>query len=1429
MNTQRNLRSFLPASRPLRITLIYAFLAAGWIYASDALLGLFMSDAALVSKIATAKGWVFVAITSALLYLVVRNPPLRDAAGAVATADDAEPETAGAFSMWPPLLIFFVFAGLVALTGFAIYTSIARAARVEAEEKLEAIADLKLGQLSDWMDERRDNAERASHDPFMAAEVESWLARGAPEDETAHLLLSRMEVLRAVHGWSTVFLVDGRGEVVLDASRREEHSSASPELAREAMRTKETVFWDFHREEQHGRPQVEFAFFAPLLIGHGDETRATGVVVMEMIADQYLYPLIARWPLPSKSGETLLVRRDGDSVLYLNELRHRKGSALSLRLPLSAKDLIASKAILGGTSSMEGVDYRGVPVLACARKVPATPWLLIAKLDLQEVHGPVLRSGRLVALFGLVLVIAAGLATAFWLRQQRAVALVRQYRAQRERAALAKHLDYLTRYANDMILLLDEDGLILDANERAVAAYGYSRAELLASNIRILRGAKTLESFEKQWTTTRQQGGAVFETTHRRKDGSEFPVEVSSRAIEVEGATLRQSIVRDISERKQAERKIVRLSNLYAARSRMNQAIVRGGQRDELLHEICHVAVEYGHLKFAWIGLVEEATGLVKPAALYGDHGGYLDDIHVSIDPSVPSGRGPTGIAIRERKSQVLNDFFADPSTMPWREAAARAGFHASAAGPLIVGGKAIGALNVYADEPGFFDAQTIGLLEEMTDDVGFALENLEKEELRLAAEEALRESEEKYRLLFNNERDAIAVVDGESTRILEANEAFSQLSGYTNEEAKQLYVRDVSADAEGSKRSIKNVLVHGVERVPARRFRRKDGSEIWVELGLNSFVWRGRQLVTSIIRDITDKKKAEESALLWAKVLEDSAEGIVITDADRRILTVNKAFSTLTGYSPQEIIGADPRILKSGRHDAAFYHVLWRTIRESGQWQGEIWNRKKNGELYLEWLSITAVRNAEGQLTHYVGIFSDITERKESADRIQFLASHDSLTALPNRLLMNDLIRQAVAASRRKETMLALLFLDLDRFKTINDSLGHSVGDGLLQRVAERLTDCVREGDTVARLGGDEFLVMLPELTRSPDAAVVADKIITAMRAQVVVDGHELTITASIGISIYPHDGADVATLIKNADAAMYHAKERGRNNYQFFTPDMNARAFESLSMEMSLRGALERSEFTLHYQPQVDTGSGRIVGVEALIRWQHRDLGSVSPARFIPVAEEHGLIVSIGEWVLRSACSQVRRWLDEGLPAVPVAVNMSAVQFRQSDLAKRVAAILAECGIAPRYLELELTESIIMREAEQAIAVLQELSQMGVSLSIDDFGTGYSSLSYLRRFPIHKLKIDRSFVSDITTNPDAAAIATAIIGMGRSLKLRVIAEGVETAEQLAFLQSHQCDELQGFLLGRPIEAEDFSELLRSGRPLIADEELRAFARGPA
>jgi diguanylate cyclase (GGDEF)-like protein/PAS domain S-box-containing protein len=593
---------------------------------------------------------------------------------------------------------------------------------------------------------------------------------------------------------------------------------------------------------------------------------------------------------------------------------------------------------------------------------------------------------------------------------------------------------------------------------------------------------------------------------------------------------------------------------------------------------------------------------------------------------------------------------------------------------------------------------------------------------------------------------------------------------------------------------------------------RRRDGSLYHLDLSVSEINFDGHPSYIGIMRDISERKRSEKELGLATKIFENIGEATVVTDAENNIVSVNPAFTEITGYAAKEVIGKNPRIMGSGRHDKEFFRSMWAAILDTGHWQGEIWDRRKNGDIYPKWLSISVVRDKPGgQIRNYIAIFSDITERKEAEKRIQFMAHYDALTGLPNRILLHDRLAHDISHAARSHKQVALLFLDLDRFKTINDSLGHNVGDLLLQSVAERLKECLRSGDTVARLGGDEFVVILPDLQEADYAATVARKILECVAAPHAVGGHELSTTASIGISVYPHDGSDRETLVKNADIAMYKSKEAGRNNYLFFTEEMNDRAEERLAMENSLRHALEREEFMLYFQPQVNSATGRIIGAEALIRWRHPSLGMVMPGTFIPIAEESGLIVAIGEWVLREACRQNRAWQMAGLPAVPVAVNLSAVQFRQKNLVEIVADTLRQTGLAPRHLELEITESSIIQNVETAINTLHELKAMGVLISIDDFGTGYSNLGYLKRFPIDKLKIDQSFVRDLTTSPDDATIVRLVINMAKSLQLKVIAEGVETREQLDFLSEHQCEEAQGYYFSRPVPEEDFKLMLKA------------------
>ncbi|MBI3903860.1 MAG: EAL domain-containing protein [Nitrosomonadales bacterium] len=564
--------------------------------------------------------------------------------------------------------------------------------------------------------------------------------------------------------------------------------------------------------------------------------------------------------------------------------------------------------------------------------------------------------------------------------------------------------------------------------------------------------------------------------------------------------------------------------------------------------------------------------------------------------------------------------------------------------------------------------------------------------------------------------------------------------------------------------------------------------------------------LADSLQKNVTQVRKGEEQLKLSAQVFVSSMEAIVITDAGNNIIQVNKAFTEITGYSPEEVIGKNPRVLKSGRHDQEFYRDMWDALLRTGSWQGEVMDRRKSGEIYPKWLAISVVRDGAGAIRNYIALFSDITERKASYERIQYLAHFDALTHLPNRTLLNDRVELAIAGAKRDQRRLAVIFLDLDRFKNVNDSLGHHVGDLLLQAVAERLKNCVRESDTISRLGGDEFVVLLNGILDQNDAVNVAQKVLNTLSNPFDLEGHEVRIGASLGISIYPDNGPDSSELFKNADAAMYDAKKNGRNNFRLFSTPMNNETLEQISLENDLWRALKNKEFILHYQPQIDILTGKVIGAEALIRWQHPDKGLIPPVRFIPIAEENGLIAPIGEWVLNEACAQNKKWQDEGLIKIPVAVNLSALQFHQKNIKETIACALHDSGLEPGYLELEITESVTMKEVETTVRTLNEIKLMGVLISIDDFGTGYSSLSYLKRFPIDKLKVDRSFVRDLISDPDDAAIVRSIIGMGHGLRLKVIAEGVETAEQLAFLRESRCDEIQGYYFSHPLGAQDFA-----------------------
>ncbi|MCB1932399.1 MAG: EAL domain-containing protein [Candidatus Accumulibacter sp.] len=567
---------------------------------------------------------------------------------------------------------------------------------------------------------------------------------------------------------------------------------------------------------------------------------------------------------------------------------------------------------------------------------------------------------------------------------------------------------------------------------------------------------------------------------------------------------------------------------------------------------------------------------------------------------------------------------------------------------------------------------------------------------------------------------------------------------------------------------------------------------------------------------DLTVERAFTERQRLHAAALESTRDGVIVTDLAGAIISVNAAFCEITGYAAAEVIGQNPRLLQSGRHDRAFYQALWASLLDSGHWQGELWNRRANGEIYPQWATLSVVNDDAGRPSHYVCVFTDLTKLKRSERLADRLAHYDPLTALPNRLLLHSLLQHALDRAHREGGRAALLLVNLDQFKSVNESLGHLLGDELLLAVAVRLNARLRQEDTFGRLAADEFAAVLEGTQAAEHAESAARDLLAALAAPfVLTDGHEAYVRASVGISLFPQDGATANDMLRNATAATQRAKDRGGNQCALYTGELGQGALERLETENALRRASSQDELRLHYQPKVDLANGMIVGAEALLRWQRPDVGLVPPASFIPLAERTGLIVPIGTWVIDEACRQVRAWIDAGLPAVKVAVNVSARQFASGELESVLSAAFSRHAVEPGMFGLELTESMLMASPEQAIERLLRLRALGVSLSLDDFGTGYSSLSYLSRFPVDELKIDRSFVEDIVSDPNAANIATSVIALAHRMQLKVVAEGVETDAQLGYLRQNRCDQMQGYLFSKPVPADDFARLIGEGRSL--------------
>lgn len=1102
------------------------------------------------------------------------------------------------------------------------------------------------------------------------------------------------------------------------------------------------------------------------------------------------------------------------------------------------------------------------------------------------------------------------------------------------------------------------DYRIEQVNQTLCDLFGYSREELIARTLADITHPEDLQIDLEQARLL--AAGEIdcyqMEKRYLRKDGRILWGYLTVRLMK--SADGRPSnflpMLVDITERKAAEACSRRLTRLYAALGRSKQAIMLGRDREELFPAICRIAIEDGGMKMAWIGEHDPASQRVVPIASHGEGLDYLDGIVISSRADSPAGRGPAGIALRENRVFLCQDFPNDPVTSAWHERGRRFGWGSAASFPIEYNDQPSYVLNVYSAQPAAFDEDAVDLLREMTTDIAFALLQFDREAERKEAVSALLASEKKYRTLVDNLHEGIWVIDKDAHTTF-VNPRMAGMLGFTEEE---MIARPLTAfmDARGLEICQRNLAARrhrdGLEQQDFE-FLRKDGARIYASVAATPLHDENSDYVGMLagVMDITERRKVEETlrqsvaeiedlynrapcgylsldrdgvfvrindtALSWlgytseeaigkmkftdlisvesrrifeksfsrliargwlrdlefemsrkdgttfpvllsatvirdangnylksratlydmserkqsedqlrklSSVIEQSHSAVLIANVNSEIEYCNPKFYQLTGYAPDEVIGQNPRLLQSGDTPHQVYQELWKSLLAGETWRGELLDRKKDGESYWCLQTVTPIKNERGEITHYVSISEDISERKHSEEVIQRLAYFDPLTQLPNRSLFRDRLTQAILQAQRSGLSFALMYLDLDHFKNINDTLGHVIGDKLLKAVADRIKSQLRASDTIARLGGDEFAVIVFNIRQAQDSGRIAEQLIGAFSEPFVLEGHELFVTPSIGISLYPSDSCEAENLIKAADIAMYRAKERGRSNYQFFTPDMNALSLERLKLENGLRRALERDELLLHYQPKIDLANGNIIGAEALIRWQHPELGMIPPAKFIPIAEESGLIKPIGEWVLRTAIRQGKAWQDMGLPPMRIAVNLSSVQFRKSALTETVLGILQETGLSPCWVELEVTETMVMESPEQAAATLNALKSLGLWISIDDFGTGYSSLSYLKRFPVDTLKIDRSFVKDVTTDPDDAAIVKAIIGLAASLHMRVIAEGVENEQQFDFLREHQCDEIQGYYFSPPVPADDFVHLLQQKRGYDSNDSARTW-----
>jgi diguanylate cyclase (GGDEF)-like protein/PAS domain S-box-containing protein len=963
------------------------------------------------------------------------------------------------------------------------------------------------------------------------------------------------------------------------------------------------------------------------------------------------------------------------------------------------------------------------------------------------------------------------------------------------------------------------------ADERTLARI--KSAERWASTLRlvvILCVSLFLLSLWRAYSCLRRILGAPVETLYRgivRLGSGDFaePIVVhdaSRDSIQAWLGETHEKLARLEQARYRAEVQSRRVNQLYAALSQFNQAIVRSASEDELFARICRDAVRHGGMRCAWVGMLDPSGSKLLPVAAYGDSAELL--MALELDLTAEQGLRATRSAVKHGKPCWSQDALNDAGPTPCCESLPGCNWKSCAALPMHRAGRIVGAVTLYSDQSETFDTEERALLSEMAEDLDFALDNFMRAEKAYQTQAELAESRKLLQTIIDTAPTRIFWKDRDS-RYLGANPLFARDAGLACPEDLiglddfQLVWREQAAQYRADDRE---VMETGMSKLSfGERQTTPEGKVIWIKTSKVPLRdAKGNTVgVLGIYQDITEEKRTE-TALLRSQTFLERAQAVAkigswyldITHGD---LEWSEETYRMFGIPPDQAVTYEDFLAKIHPEDRALVDSAWQAaLRGESPYHVEHRILVGNETCWVEERAELEF-DQSGHCIAGIGTVQDITERKQHEERINFLANYDGLTGLPNRLQLDEHLRNALSLARRNRDSLALMFLDLDHFKDINDTLGHRVGDALLVRLAQRLREILRQEDTLARLGGDEFILLLPA-TDALGATQVAQKIQQAFAETFFIDPYRLSLSASIGIALYPEDGTDMEALFKNADTAMYRAKQEGRRAFRFFTEEMQAGVLRKLQIINGLRDAERNAELSLMFQPQIALADRTVIGCEALLRWNHRDLGPVPPGEFIPIAEESGLILGIGEWVLRHAARQARIWRDAGLPPLIVSVNLSFGQLRHGDLAELVTRILEEENVPPDWLELELTEGVAMTNPQASIETMELLNQLGVRLAIDDFGTGYSSLSYLKKFRIRKLKIDQTFVRDIGIDPDDRAIVGAIIQMAQRLGLQTVAEGVETAEQLSYLLAQGCTGVQGYLFSRPVPAQQFESFVR-------------------